>query len=208
MRSLLVLLMSAVITVPCFAQPSGPAGTSVSAIAIDPHHPSTLFAGTTDGVYKSTNGGTTWVSVRQDVSVVNIAIDPAAASTVYVVAVRGGSKAAEVLKTTDGGVTWRNVGPSDANVVAIDSNSVPSTIYAGTTGGQQTSVDGALFKSTDDGQTWISMIPRSVLGLVHPTYYYTGFSALTVDRQTSSIYGASLGFCFCQRGVYTLMQNQ
>ena len=38
--------------------------TYVFALAIDPATPSTLYAGTVDGVFKSTNGGTAWSAVN------------------------------------------------------------------------------------------------------------------------------------------------
>src|SRR5262245_19953503 len=45
-------------------QAAGPPGGLVYAIAIDPLNPSTLYAGTLGGVYKSTNGGERWTAVR------------------------------------------------------------------------------------------------------------------------------------------------
>ncbi len=38
----------------------GPKGGDCLALAIDPAQPATLYAGTTDGVSKSTDGGATW----------------------------------------------------------------------------------------------------------------------------------------------------
>src|SRR5450759_4638855 len=39
----------------------GPKGGSIQALAIDPQNPSTIYAGThTNGVVKSTDGGTNW----------------------------------------------------------------------------------------------------------------------------------------------------
>ena len=47
-----------------YAQGGGPPGGDVRALAIDPSNPATLYAGTVccfgGGVFKSTNGGTTW----------------------------------------------------------------------------------------------------------------------------------------------------
>jgi len=46
----------------------GPYGASVSALAIDSTTPTTLSAGTGAGVYKSTNGGSSWSAVNTGLS--------------------------------------------------------------------------------------------------------------------------------------------
>jgi photosystem II stability/assembly factor-like uncharacterized protein len=40
----------------------GPDGGLIRALAVDPQDPSTVYAGTHGGVFKTTNGGTTWGS--------------------------------------------------------------------------------------------------------------------------------------------------
>jgi photosystem II stability/assembly factor-like uncharacterized protein len=58
----------------------GPGGGSVSALAIDPATPTTLYAATRGGVFKSTTGGSSWSAVNTgltNTSVGPLAIDPA-----------------------------------------------------------------------------------------------------------------------------------
>jgi photosystem II stability/assembly factor-like uncharacterized protein len=190
-RSLLALLISAVFTLPGLAQPSGIPASSVSAIAIDPRNPATVFAGTTDGIYKSTTGGATWVSVRPNAKVFSMAIDPANAALYVVAAVDSGfpDKTDGILKTTDGGATWMSIGLLDVNVVAVDA---ASTVYVGTTAGW--GEFGGAFKSPDGGRTWISLTKSRLLcaGIVHPMCHYEhdGFGAWGIDTRTSSVYAA------------------
>jgi hypothetical protein len=40
--------------------PIGPFGGSARALAIDPQNPDTVYAGTSGGVFKTTNCGTSW----------------------------------------------------------------------------------------------------------------------------------------------------
>jgi hypothetical protein len=56
----------------------GPPGGDVRALAIDPNTPSTLYAGTfVDGVFKSTDAGSTWNALNSGVrTVYALAIDP------------------------------------------------------------------------------------------------------------------------------------
>ena len=66
---------------------TGLTDTTVSALAIDPVTPATLYAGTDDGgVFKSTNGGGNWGAVNTgltDPRVYALAIDPTTPATLY-----------------------------------------------------------------------------------------------------------------------------
>ena len=84
----------------------GPPGGDVAILAIDPITPSTLYAGTDDGVFKSTNAGATWVATGLTTTFVfAVAIDPSTPSNLYAGAGGGG-----VLTSTDAGATWGRQG--------------------------------------------------------------------------------------------------
>lgn len=85
-------------------RPLGPAKTPVAVIAVagDTIYVGS-FANTTRGLYRSTDGGTTWRKVRSD-DVAAVVVDPARPASVYVVS-------AYVFKSTDGGETWHRAGP-------------------------------------------------------------------------------------------------
>jgi BNR/Asp-box repeat. len=81
----------------------GPEGGWIYALAINPTTPSTLYAGTDGGAFKSTDGGATWSAVNtglSDPDVYALAINPTAPNTLYAGA-NGG-----VFKSTDGGANW------------------------------------------------------------------------------------------------------
>jgi hypothetical protein len=88
-------------------RPSTPALTDplVSALAIDPSAPATLYAGTASGfspgVFKSINGGASWTAIGPTTSYVNaLAIDPSAPATLYAGTGEG------VFKSTNSGGSW------------------------------------------------------------------------------------------------------
>jgi len=61
---------------------AGLTNTFVSALAIDPTTPRTLYAGTPGGVFKTTDAGTTWGTTGlTNTGVVALAIDPITPST-------------------------------------------------------------------------------------------------------------------------------
>ena len=65
---------------------NGPEGGTIRALAIDPATPTTLYAGTYGGVFKSTDGGGSWSAVNTGLTnteVSALAIDPATPTTLY-----------------------------------------------------------------------------------------------------------------------------
>ena len=118
---------------------------SIEALATDPLAPLTIYAGTTRGVFKSTDGGVSWSMGNTVLSFAALAVNPANPTTLY------GGTTTGVFKSTDGGVNWSRdplSGFPGAQVVALAIGPVvPETIYASTAGA-------AAFKSTDGGATW------------------------------------------------------
>jgi hypothetical protein len=98
---------------------------SIGSLALDPSHPSTLWAGTGeawtrnsvsigDGIYRSTDGGDTWqnMGLPQSERIAKILIDPENSNIVYAcVAGKLWSDSPDrgLYKTVDGGKTWRLV---------------------------------------------------------------------------------------------------
>jgi photosystem II stability/assembly factor-like uncharacterized protein len=120
-------------------------------LLIDPLRPSTLYAGTLHGLYRSVNGGDTWTpgAGAECTLPQNIAI--ASTGTVYLAgpALEGctGSPAGGVLASSDGGATWTFRGSLPAGqsgVLAVDPAS-ETTLYLGYF---------SLYRSTDGGATW------------------------------------------------------
>src|SRR5215831_476858 len=69
---------------------SGPEGGFVFALAIAPSPSTTLYAGTAGGVFKSTNGGSSWNAVNAglvfslpNTAVFALALDPTTPTTLY-----------------------------------------------------------------------------------------------------------------------------
>src|SRR5687767_9973336 len=99
----------------------GPDGGGVSALAIDPQSPRTIYAATFSGIFKSTDGGGSWKALSMPISGLNfltLAVDPLNRGTVYAGTMRG------VLKTTDGGASWSSPQMTfPVNALAINAQS-------------------------------------------------------------------------------------
>jgi len=101
----------------------------IYAIAIDPRIPQRLYAGTANGLYRSSDWGADWAPAGTGIgtrSVLSLAINPVDANYVYAGTARGG-----VFQSVDGGDNWNSNGPAnlDANAVAVDS--AARFVYAG-----------------------------------------------------------------------------
>jgi photosystem II stability/assembly factor-like uncharacterized protein len=119
----------------------------VFALATDPRHSGTVYAGTQPGVDKTIDGGATWAPAQSGIpggsQISALAIDPSSPSTIYAGTGVGNTG---IYKTTNGGVSWAAVGPIPlGSALAVDpSNS--RTVYTGSSAG--------VYKSTDGGMTW------------------------------------------------------
>jgi photosystem II stability/assembly factor-like uncharacterized protein len=168
---------------------------SIGCVTIDPKNTETVWVGTGenesqrsvgygDGVYKSSDGGSTWTNVGLKTSehVAKILIDPRDSNVVYVAAQGplwspGGDRG--LYKTTDGGKTWNpvlqiseNTGvtdvwldPRNADVLYAASYQRRRHVGVLVGGGPESKV----FKSTDAGKTWKKLekgLPEKNMGRI------------------------------------------
>ena len=155
-----------------------PSRAAVLALAVDGRNPACVWAGTDgNGLYHSTDGGSTWTSVSDDVlssstSVQAIVFSPGSAAVIYVGTGDG------LYQSTDGGDSWvllDNGLSSSTGVTAVAvSPRQPSRVYAGTANG--------VFVSTDGGSTWrqggdtlsTTLVHSIVADSVNPRLAYAG----------------------------------
>jgi photosystem II stability/assembly factor-like uncharacterized protein len=170
---------------------------SVGAIAVAPSDPNVIWVGTGEsglredltygtGVYRSTDGGESWVHLglddTQQIGVIRV--HPTNPDVAYVGAIGhafGSNKERGVYRTTDGGKSWTRVLFVDDSTGAIDvalDPSNPRVLYAAMwyvrrtpwgmrSGGGRS----GLWKSTDGGDTWTDIsanpgMPATALGRI------------------------------------------
>jgi hypothetical protein len=155
------------------------------AIAIDPVTPSTIYAATPTGVFKSVDGGASWTATGLD-SAQQLAIDPLTPTTIY-----ASSEGSGLFKSTDGGTSWTKTGLASkycfgdpcttdwVDEVAIDPRS-PSTLYA--------RIPSDIARSDDGGQSWTYLDVQShMLGYaLHLLDHFPFTAGLVVDAQAPS----------------------
>ena len=153
---------------------------SIGDIALAPGNPNVIWVGTGesnvrnsvsfgDGIYKSTDGGTTWhhMGLKESERISAIVVNPNNTEIVYVGALGhafGPNDERGVFMTTDGGKTWSKTlfidnqhGVSDLEIDPTN----PNILYAGMWSFDRKpwthrsgSEKGGLYKSIDGGRTW------------------------------------------------------
>ncbi len=124
-------------------------GDACQSLAVSPANPSLLFAAYTEGIYRSSDGGTSWTKVF-DQYIYTVVPAPIDAAVAYAATANG------VYKSSDGGNHWQimNAGLTRLSILALAIDpAVPETLYAGTWG------DG-LFKTLNGGILWTPIAPE------------------------------------------------
>ena len=127
----------------------GPGDAIVDALAINPDKPSMLYAGTTDSIYKSLDGGETWRQIysydaNESEFIKTLVINLFDTHIMYAAVYGRG-----ILKSTNTGESWVavNGGLNDYKVLALMMDpSDPDILYTGTLSG--------VYRSTDAGNIW------------------------------------------------------
>ena len=119
----------------------------INGLAIDPTNSDVVYAGTTKGLYKSTDQGEHWARIEGSIRnsyVSAIQLDPTQPATLYL------ATSDRVQKSEDSGVTWQPKinGLEATSIRSLQiSPSDPSVLYVGTNGG-------GLYRSADAGESW------------------------------------------------------
>jgi hypothetical protein len=144
-------------------------------IVVDPTNSLRVYVASTDGVFRSTDGGATWAWAPTQgpafTAVYQLAVDPLAPSVLYASTQGGG-----LQKSTDSGATWTVM---NSGIPTLSSNSVvadhqhPNTVYAAA------SFNG-VFKSVDGAASWTPVNTgfNSLSG---------GFSSLLMDPTDANV---------------------
>lgn len=173
-RTLAVVIVYLAAALPCIAQTAsperidlapvskvdwvgaGPRGGKICGVAQDRRNSQILYAGTTSGIFKSTDGGSSWNITsnglpRNTGLCYHVEIDPRRPAILFA------ETSFRIYKTIDGGANWE---PSDAGLTT-DSD-LPSIDPTNTDRLYITSpADTRIFKSTNGGNSWafVGMVP-------------------------------------------------
>lgn len=183
----------------------------VGDIAVDPVNSEIVYVGTGEangghnnfaggGVYKSTDGGTSWqmIGLQSTVSIGRIVIDPLNPLKVYVAAVGsyfGPNPDRGVYRSDNGGANWSKVlfvsdstGAIDIALDPINPNNLLAAMWQRTrypNGGQLYGRTSGIYKSTDGGDNWTSL--GAANGLPNSNTVNVGRIGLSISRSNPNV---------------------
>ena len=125
-------------------------GGNINQVVVNPMTPTTVYAASVDvGLFRSRDGGESWSFVYAP-GARRVAMDPITPTTIY------WSSNGSFYRSDDEGDTWIPLGPEEGQSAwqaAYPHPTEPDTVYFSS----QSSEHGGLLKSTDRGQTWVTM---------------------------------------------------
>ena len=170
------------------------AGGRVSRVAGVPGDPSTAYAATASGgVWKTTDGGTTWKPVfdEQPISSIgSIAVSPSQPNIVYVGSgeanIRGNVAAGNgIYKSTDAGKTWTHVWKQEGQIGTMAVHPAnPDVAFAAVLGHAfGPNAERGVYRTRDGGKTWQQVLQKDA---------DTGASDVAIDPSNPGIVFAGL----------------
>lgn len=150
----------------------GPAamGGRIDDFAVVESNPDIIYVGTASGgVFKTTNGGTTWEPVFDDQptsTIGDVTVAPSDPSIVWVGTGEANNRQSSswgngVYKSTDRGKTWKHMGLDASMHIGriVISPADPNTVYVAAGGNLWgASKDRGVYKTTDGGKTWSNVL--------------------------------------------------
>ena len=170
-------------------------GGRVLAVAGVPGDPTTYYFGAVaGGIFKSTNGGMTWIPVSDHQTAASIGAIAVAASDSNVIYAGSGEACLRgnisygdgVYKSTDAGKTWTNVGLEDSRHIGrviIDPHDPNIALVAALGHAWGPNAERGVFRTTDGGKTWQKVLYKDE---------NTGAIDVAFDPKNSSVVYATL----------------
>ncbi|HEX9019233.1 MAG TPA: hypothetical protein VF806_08595, partial [Anaerolineaceae bacterium] len=171
--------------------PDSIAINNLKTLVIDPVSPSTLYALTRGGVFRSTDAGENWTNIDNNLftqglytlpEVATLAIDPASHTTLYLMSSDG------LFKSVNSGDTWTKWSTSAGWFTSLVIDPLEPAIMYGAVAGEA----GWLLKSTNGGKDWSKAIQGLTSGEIRtlamnplaPSTLYIGMYAGGVYKST------------------------
>ena len=139
-------------------------GSGIWSVEINPLNPNTVWAATTEGIYRSYDAGITWQQVHDVIMGMDLVVNPVDTNIVITGHGNFASTGFGIYRTTDGGASWTHItsglpsyyeGKIQLDIFKAD----PNIVYASIGHGFYVNGNNAswLCKSTDAGLNWTVM---------------------------------------------------
>jgi len=157
-----------------------PNGGMVWAVAVDPLTPTTLYAGTNDGLFRSLNGGQSWLTttIGPTQRVWDITLHPITSSIGYATVEHEG-----LYRTEDSGISWQKIITVSSGFENLYIHPLsPTVLYAADSYGS------GLRRSMDGGMSWTSITAGLPADFENRGLVVDPLEPLTLFAATSTYY--------------------
>ncbi len=130
----------------------------IQALKMNPYNPTTIWAATTEGIYRSVDNGATWDLLLSVIMGEDIVINTDDTNKVIVSCGDYDSPGTGIYRTTDGGNTWAQLGgvpPFTGKTILTMYPANPDMVFASVA--DSTTENGYLLRTTDFGDNWTSL---------------------------------------------------
>jgi photosystem II stability/assembly factor-like uncharacterized protein len=132
----------------------------VSRLLIDPNNDETILAATSAGLFKTTNGGTTWSNQLFNAYFIDLEYKPGDFNTLY-----GSTTYGEIWVSTDGGANW-NLSHNEGHRIELAvSPANPNIVYAVVSNSSNGLL--GIYKSTNSGGSFNMVFDGNTSNLLH-----------------------------------------
>lgn len=134
----------------------------VADIVINPLRPATIYAATTDGIYRSNNSGSTWRLIHNVSMAMDICLKPGDTSTLFVGCGNFGSEGNGIYRSVNAGAATPTFSKLTSGLptsttgmirLHISANN-PAKVYASIGKSPNSTAASGLYSSTNSGTTW------------------------------------------------------
>jgi photosystem II stability/assembly factor-like uncharacterized protein len=176
----------------------------VLSLAIDPVNPDVVFAGTTEGVYRTKNAGLTWEHIHSVVMAVDVKINPNNPNLIFASCGNLGTPGHGIYRSLDQGETWtlltKGLPTSWTGKTKLDIfPSSPSTVYADICNQWERI---GLYASEDAGKSWQLLSTMEGVDLTQNQGYFSHFVRVNPHDQ-NKIFIAKVGYQYSNDGGKT-----
>lgn len=166
----------------------------VQALRMQPSNPRVLWAATTEGLYKTLDGGANWSVMNPLLMCMDVAVHPLTPNTVFAAFGQLGTPAAPdagLYRTQDGGVTWTKLTSilpaTNFGRTALSISKGGGVLYAGIANASTSRIT-ALYRTLNNGTTWTS---RSTVNYAASQAWYDNVVACS-PADSNRVFAAGL----------------
>lgn len=177
----------------------------VQAMKLNPLNSSTVWAATTEGMYKSTDAGGSWNNVWPVIMATDVVVHGTDTNRVLGAFGNLNTPSAGVYTTTDGGASWLPVAglpPYSGKTQLHAYQSNPDWVYASVC--DSTTGIGALWRTTNFGSSWTQMSNSSTNGIFGVQGWYSHYAAVH-PTDSSQVFHAAVGASKSNDGGVTFL---